>query len=73
MNVTCAAYSISYPSISTGPHGRLASSMKNLFSAMDSNEEPLPPAMLLEGLQTIAPQFAERDQRGIPAQQGRLF
>jgi hypothetical protein len=47
--------------------------MKNLFSAMDSNEEPLPPAMLLEGLQTIAPQFAERDQRGIPAQQGRLF
>lgn len=52
-----------------GPEGRLTTSIKNLFTGMNSTTESVPPVGLITALRTLAPQFAEQDH-GHYAQQG---
>lgn len=46
-------------------------SVKNLYSGMAQTTEPVTPIALISNLRMIAPQFAESDQRGQFAQQGK--
>jgi ubiquitin carboxyl-terminal hydrolase 14 len=61
-----------YSSLSSGagPESRLAMSVKNLYSGMAQTTEAVTPFALISNLRTLAPQFAEQDQRGNFAQQG---
>ncbi|BEI82925.1 hypothetical protein CcaverHIS002_0307930 [Cutaneotrichosporon cavernicola] len=56
-------------SSSSGPESRLTMSVKNLYSGMAQTTEPVTPFALISNLRTLAPQFAEQDQRGGFAQQ----
>lgn len=59
-------------SAGAGPDGKLTNSIKNLYSGMAQTTEAVAPFALIQNLRTLAPQFAEQDQRGQFAQQGWL-
>lgn len=56
-----------------GLEGKLTTSIKNLYGGMQQTTEAVPPLALLQNLRTLAPQFAETDQRGQYAQQGGSY
>lgn len=51
------------------PESRVANSLKNLFITIDNTPNAVPPLEVISNLRILAPQFAERDQRGQYAQQ----
>ncbi|AFR96333.1 ubiquitin carboxyl-terminal hydrolase 14 [Cryptococcus neoformans] len=51
------------------PEFRVTNSLKNLFVIIDNTPNAVPPLEVISNLRTLAPQFAERDQRGHYAQQ----
>ncbi|WOO77819.1 Ubiquitin carboxyl-terminal hydrolase 6 [Vanrija pseudolonga] len=56
-------------SSSNSAEGRLTVSLKNLYTGMSKTADPVSPFALVTNLRTLAPQFAEQDQRGMYSQQ----
>ncbi|TXT13476.1 hypothetical protein VHUM_00843 [Vanrija humicola] len=56
-------------SSSNSAEGRLTTSLKNLYTGMSKTADAVSPFALVTNLRTLAPQFAEQDQRGMYSQQ----